>query len=119
LFLSNESDLIHERFVGKKKEVEDLLLNCIDQEQTYLQSFVVGCLKENENCNFYSPISRSSLKTFEDSKRIGSDLQHLCIDRSSWKIAVGIGPTGYAKTFSTLTSSRTSARAKALLLLDV
>jgi hypothetical protein len=26
----------------------------------------------------------------------------------------GIGPTGYAKTFSTLTSSRTFARAKAL-----
>jgi hypothetical protein len=49
-----------------KKEVEDSLLNCVDQGQKYLQSFVVGCLKENENRYFYSPISRSSLKTFED-----------------------------------------------------
>jgi hypothetical protein len=31
-----------------KKEVEDSLLNCVDQGQKYLQSFVVGCLKENE-----------------------------------------------------------------------
>jgi hypothetical protein len=34
--------------------------------EKYLQSFVGGCLKENENRYFYSPISRSSLKTFED-----------------------------------------------------
>ena len=49
-----------------KQEVEDSLLNCVDQGQNYLQFFVVGCLKENENRYFCSPISRSSLKTFED-----------------------------------------------------
>jgi hypothetical protein len=35
-----------------KKEVEDSLLNCVDQGQKYLQSFVVGCLKGNENRYF-------------------------------------------------------------------
>jgi hypothetical protein len=29
-------------------------------------SFIHGCFKENETRDFYSPISRSQLKTFED-----------------------------------------------------
>jgi hypothetical protein len=46
---------------------------------------------------------------------IKSDLHDFLINPSSWNKAVGICPIGQAKTFSTVTSSRTFARAKALL----
>ena len=54
-------------------------------------------------------------QTFFSSKLIKSDLHDFLIIPSSWNKAVGICPIGQAKTFSTVTSSRTFARAKALL----
>ncbi|CAC5405606.1 unnamed protein product [Mytilus coruscus] len=48
------------------REVEDSLLNSVERGQKSLKPFVDGCFKDNETRDFYSPISKSSLKTFDD-----------------------------------------------------
>lgn len=48
------------------KEVEESLLGSIGRCAKAANSFIHGCFKENETRDFYSPISRSQLKTFED-----------------------------------------------------
>ena len=48
------------------REVEDSLLNSVDRGQKSMKSFVDGCFKDNETRDFFSPISKSALKTFDD-----------------------------------------------------
>ena len=44
-------------------EVEESLLGSIGRGAKAANSFIHGCFKENETRDFYSPISRSKLKT--------------------------------------------------------
>lgn len=48
------------------KDVQDSLLKSLERGNQMVKSFVEGCFNEGENRVFYSPISRSPLKTFED-----------------------------------------------------
>ena len=77
------------------------------------------------NCHCLSDMSTNLLLSYSgsvdaeqtsfSSKLIKSDLHDFFINPLSWNKAVGICPIGQTKTFSTVTSSRTFARAKALL----
>ena len=48
------------------KDVEESLLNSMERGTKSVKLFVEGSFKENETRDFYSPIPRSALKTFED-----------------------------------------------------
>ncbi|CAC5419984.1 unnamed protein product [Mytilus coruscus] len=47
------------------REVEDSLVNSVDRGQKTMKSFVDGCFKDKETRDFFSPISKSALKTFD------------------------------------------------------
>jgi hypothetical protein len=47
-------------------EIEVALTNAFDNGIKMVKAFVNGALTEGSNADFYSPISRSKLKTFTD-----------------------------------------------------
>jgi hypothetical protein len=47
-------------------EIEVALTNVFDNGNKMVKAFVNGALTEGNNADFYSPISRSKLKTFTD-----------------------------------------------------
>ena len=48
------------------REIQESLTDAVDEGMKMLQSFVNGTLTEGNNHDFYGPITRSKLKTFED-----------------------------------------------------
>jgi hypothetical protein len=48
------------------REIQESLTDAVDEGMKMLQSFVNGTLTEGNNRDFYGPITRSKLKTFED-----------------------------------------------------
>ena len=48
------------------REIQESLTGAVDEGMKMLQSFVNGTLTEGNNRDFYGPITRSKLKTFED-----------------------------------------------------
>jgi hypothetical protein len=48
------------------RELQESLTTAVDEGMKMLQSFVNGTLTEGNNRDFYGPITRSKLKTFED-----------------------------------------------------
>ena len=48
------------------KEVQELLLNCVEEGTKMVTSLVGDSLSEDQSRSFYNPITRSKLKSFED-----------------------------------------------------
>ena len=48
------------------KEVQELLLNCVEEGTKMVTSLVGDSLSEDQSRSFYNPSTRSKLKSFED-----------------------------------------------------